>query len=293
VRRLIAYIFGGILIGGFQGKAEDTLIKAQNGFELRQAENVVIAYGPVVVEKGGAILKAQELKGYYASNDSSLKRDFKKLEAYGKVELQAPGGERAYGERGIYDLEKEEITLKGENLKIIAGEGTLTAKDFLKYFPTQYFAVAQGKVVVEQEETKLQAEKVKAYFSKMPCAGQKEVKEGLTLSRVEAEGNIIIIMPDQVLMGDKGSYNACTKKVTLEGDVRISGKENKEEAKGAYLESDLDKKVIRLLGEAPQKPQKAPKRVSALILIKEVETSPSLLKNSKGSRQKELTGGKK
>jgi lipopolysaccharide export system protein LptA len=73
--------------------------------------------------------------------------------------------------------------------------------------------------------------------------------ESSRISRVDAQGNVVVSTPTDVGRGDYGVYNTDTGIVTLLGNVTISRGENA--IRGQYAVVDLNNNVSRMLPAGP------------------------------------------
>lgn len=79
-------------------------------------------------------------------------------------------------------------------------------------------------------------------------------KKKLTLTRVDAIGNIKITMPDKTLRAREGTYDIAKDLMVFRGDVRVTEKEN--HLKGSYATMDRKTGRTTVLNYDPLDPKK-------------------------------------
>lgn len=92
-------------------------------------------------------------------------------------------------------------------------------------------AVFTGNVIAKQGTMTIQSNVMTAYYKTQKKAG------GNTISRIEVDGNVVIVTPEETGKGNHGVYNVDTKLITLEGDVVLV--KDKNVLKGSTLEYNL------------------------------------------------------
>ena len=101
--------------GGDQGNDAPIEITA-NELTVRQQENLAIFRGEVDAVQGDTSLKADELRVFYVSQDGNLpaggNNNIRRIEASGNVLLAQPD-QSASGDRGVYDVPNNKVTLTG------------------------------------------------------------------------------------------------------------------------------------------------------------------------------------
>jgi lipopolysaccharide export system protein LptA len=87
--------------------------------------------------------------------------------------------------------------------------------------------------------------------------------ESSRISRIDAQGNVIVSTATDIGRGDYGVYNADTGLVTLLGNVTITRGDNA--IRGQYAVVDLNNNVSRMMPTAA-KPGSPPLRVEGLFV---------------------------
>jgi lipopolysaccharide export system protein LptA len=99
------------------GRNKDQPIEiTANELTVRQQENLAIFRGDVDAVQGDTSLKADELRVFYVSQDGNVAggggNNIRRIEASGNVLLAQPD-QSAAGDRGVYDVPNDKVTLTG------------------------------------------------------------------------------------------------------------------------------------------------------------------------------------
>jgi lipopolysaccharide export system protein LptA len=103
--------------GAAGGRNKDQPIEiTANELTVRQQENLAIFRGDVDAVQGDTSLKADELRVFYVSQDGNVpsggNNNIRRIEASGNVLLAQPD-QSAAGDRGVYDVPNDKVTLTG------------------------------------------------------------------------------------------------------------------------------------------------------------------------------------
>lgn len=103
-----------------------------DALEVLQDQQVAVFKGNVVALQGKMRLTAQSMKVHYKAGDDSTggEQGISRIEVVGKVYLATPD-ETARGDKGIYDVDKERLTLNG-SVVLTRGENIVKG-DALEY----------------------------------------------------------------------------------------------------------------------------------------------------------------
>jgi len=174
-------------------------------------------------------------------------------------------------------------------LKLTTATDVVTARDSLEWYDQKQVAVARGDAVAVRENVKrIRADVITAHMTKdkatpaEPRPGAQSTKpasatppekpgaglpgageEGSRISRIDAQGNVIVSTATDIGRGDYGVYNADTGLVTLLGNVTITRGDNA--IRGQYAVVDLNNNVSRMMTVAPAPGAPAP-RVEGLFI---------------------------
>jgi lipopolysaccharide export system protein LptA len=99
------------------------------------------------------------------------------------------------------------------------------------------------------------------------------------ISRVDAQGHVIVVTPTDVARGDYGVYNAQTGIVTLLGNVTIT--RGQDTVRGEYAVVDLNTNISRMMTVA-SKPGSPPPRVEGLFYRQDATAAANAAPKSGG-----------
>lgn len=192
-------------------------VQADEGIEWQQDGQVFLARGNARATRGDVAVHADLLRAYYRKGEDGSNQ-ISRLDALGNVRIVSKD-ETAYGDAGVYDVDKSILVLSGKKVRLVAEKDEITADQQLEYYDLKQMAIARGNAVARSEGRTLQSDVLVAYF-KNDAAGEKRVQ------RVEAFDNIHIVTDKDEAWADRGVYNADTGIASLTGEVRIARGEN-------------------------------------------------------------------
>ncbi len=230
-------------LSGLQSGNGPLEINADQGIEWRRNEKLYIARGNAEAARGDLKVYADVLTARYHS-DPEGKSQIYRIKAEGHVRIVAPG-ETAYADRGVYDVDRGLLMLRGRDLRLETARDVIRARDSLEYWERQKAVVARGDASAVRGGQVIRADVLTAYF-------QPNAQNRLEMSTVTADGNVTISTPREFARGDGGVYYVKQQLATLTGAVRITRGES--QLNGEYAEINLATGVSRLLGAAPGQP---------------------------------------
>lgn len=225
------------LSGGDGGPIE---VYADHGIEWTQDGKKFVARGNARAVRGRVTVTADSLTAHYRELDG--KTEVWRLEAEGNVRIATPS-ETATGARAAYQVDEGRFVLTGQP-RLVAGRDTVAARDSVEYDEKTRTAVARGGAEASRNGRTIRSEVLRAWF--------KEGRDGLKMSRSEAEGSVVITTEREMVTGERARYNAETGIATMEGSVKITRGEN--QLNGGFAEVNLETGVSRLFASAPGKP---------------------------------------
>ncbi len=207
-----------------------------------------------------------------------------RVEAIGNVVLKHEAS-TVTGERAVYDIDQGIALVTGNNLKLTTATDVVTARDSLEWHDSRQIAVARGDAVATRESKTIKADILTAYMHKSatpqatgaaragsqaptPRSAPAVAQPGLVggggqngesrISRVDAQGHVIITDALNTGRGDYGVYNGDTGIATLIGNVIIQRGANVIQGQRGVM--DLNKNIARMIpgggsGEAKQRVQ--------------------------------------
>jgi len=147
-------------------------------------------------------------------------------------------GQKAFGDRAVYHVEKGVFVLVGEHLRLETASAVITARDTLEYWNKRQLAVARGDAIAVADKGRLRADILTARI------GQ---KGGRGIRQIDAFGNVLVSNGAEIARGDEGVYNPNTGIATLCGNVRIT--RGKNQLNGECAEVNLITGISRLTGK--------------------------------------------
>jgi lipopolysaccharide export system protein LptA len=228
-------------------------IEAEQGIEWQQNNNVYIARGNARASRGNATVYADTLIAHYrpAPTDRAKQAgsgglaggstEIYRVEAEGNVRLTT-ATQTVYGDRAVYDLDSATAVVTGKNLRLVTPNDTVTARDSLEWYDNTLIAVARGEAVAMREAKRLAGDVLTAQVVK-PADGPSRI------SRIDAQGHVVVTTINEIARGATGVYNADTGIASLAGGVTITRGDN--ELRGQYGVVDLNNNVSRLLSASP------------------------------------------
>jgi len=228
-------------------------ISAQESFEWLQNQKQYKAVGAVIVTQGDLSLQADELIADY---DESAQENLNitLITATGNVVLKDLDN-TAYGDKIIYDLTTDDIVLTGQNIRLIAPEQNITARDSMTYNNKKGIAKAVGNARIKTAKETLNANIITANFSK----NNQEKKQ--TLTNAIATGGVKITTKEEEITGNNGTYNAIKNTADIKGNVKITRGPNTLE--GSRASVNLTTNISQIFGD-----KKSGKRVKGVFFPK-------------------------
>lgn len=253
---------------------EPVHIQADSGIEWQQNAQVYIARGNAIASRGDNSVHADRLIAHYrqvkrgaagaASGTAGAiggNTEIYRVEAEGHVVLKR-GGQTVVGDRAVYDIDQGVAVITGKGLKLTTATDTVTARDSLEWYDQKQIAVARGDAVATRGDRAVRADILTAYMVKTG-PGEAKTKprprpgpaikasaagngaEGSKISRIDAQGHVVISRGRDVGRADFGVYNAETGIATLIRNVVIE--RGKDVIRGDRGVMDLNRNVSRIL----------------------------------------------
>jgi lipopolysaccharide export system protein LptA len=257
-------------------------IRADNGIEWQQNTKTYIARGHAVAIRGPTEVHADTLIAHYRDakgGNAGGNTEIYRLDAEGNVVIRKEG-ETITGDRAVYDVDQAVGVVTGKNLKITTATETITARDRFDWYDQKQIGVARGDAVAIRNGRTIRADVLTGYMTKAPAASAKpgeKPKPSATpaaakasaarpgekgapggddskLSRVDAQGHVIVTNGADVGQSDYGVYNAQTGIVTLIGNAVIT--RDKDVIRGQSAVMDLNTNVSRMMPSTAGDPGK-------------------------------------
>lgn len=210
-------------------------VEAEQGIEWLRNSKVVYARGNARAVRGDLVVTADVLGAHYRDLPDGGQEVWQ-LDASGNVKITSPG-QTAVGDTGTYDLDTGVLLLYGKPSRMTTGDDSISADHELEYATKTNVITARGNAAAKQGDRLIKAEEIIAFLGQQPDGGSK-------LERLEAERNVSVITPKEVIRGDRGVYNVTAGTATVTGDVKITRGPN--QLDGCRGELDLKAGVSRL-----------------------------------------------
>ena len=234
----------------FQPKNSDQpiVVEAENGIEVQQDTNRIVARGNARAVQGGVSIVGDELIALYRNGD-----EIYRVFALGRVTMRS-ADETATGDSAVYDFDKGVLVLEGDQVRLTNADGNVTARKTLQYWANERVAVAEGGAVAEDsEKRRVFADKLVAFFREEPpgdkSAGADPTRRRGDITYMQGFGNVRVETPNETARGERATYNVETGTVTLDGGVRMT--QNKNILSGEYAIVNLRGGRSQVLGVRP------------------------------------------
>ena len=282
----------GLSLGGIS-EQHPIEISADSGIEWQQNAQVYIARGNAVAKRDTSEVHADTLTAHYRpSKSSGGENEIYRLDADGHVMIKGERG-TVIGDQAVYDADQQIGIVTGKALKLTTATDVVTARDSLEWYDQKQIAVARGDGVAVRETKRVRADVLTAHMTKdqpkpaavKPAAApaKASVKSagsatdplgdaGSKISRIDAQGNVLVSTETDIGHGDYGVYNADAGVATLLGNVTITRGPNA--IRGQYAVIDLNNNVSRMMA-APSAPDSAPTRVEGLFVRQNQPAAPA------------------
>lgn len=261
-------------------------ISADGGIEWQQDAQVYIARGNAKAKRGATEVYADTLTAHYRPmKGSGGETEIYRLNADGHVTIK---GERqtVVGDQAVYDVDQQIGIVTGKTLKMTTATDIVTARDSLEWYDQKQIAVARGDAVAVRDTKRIRADVLTAHMTKdkpptTPAKPEKpasaaapgkprnsptplgDADESSRISRVDAQGNVLVSTETDVGRGDFGVYNADSGIATLLGNVTVTRGPNT--ITGQYAVMDLNNNISRMMA-APAGTGTAPTPVQGLFV---------------------------
>jgi len=211
-------------------------VNADQAIEWHQDVRAYVARGNASAKRGDTTLFADVLTAYYREVPGKGNEVFQ-LVADGRVKIVGTS-QQVFGDRGVYDVDKQVAVVTGRDLKLITKTDVVTARDSLEYYESKEMAVARGDAVAVRGADRLRADVLIGQFKKGP--------DGSTvMERIDGTGSVVVTTPTDVALSDKLVYSVADETAVLIGNVKITRGDN--QLNGEAAEMNMKTKVNRVI----------------------------------------------
>jgi len=212
----------------FQPKNTDQpiVVDAENGIEVQQDTQKVIARGNARAVQGDVSIVGDQLIAEYRTNPDGSNEVFRVFAA-GNVTMRSTD-ETATGASAVYDFDKGVLVLEGDTVRLANADGAVTAKKALQYWANERVAVAEGDAFAEdREKRRVYADKLVAFFREEASGAKPAAARSRgDITYIQGFGNVRVETPQETVRGQRATYNVETGVVTLDGNVRMTQNNN-------------------------------------------------------------------
>ncbi|MGC2414081.1 MAG: LptA/OstA family protein [Stellaceae bacterium] len=301
------------------GDNEPVQIHADSGIEWQQDAHLYIARGNAVAIRGPSEVHADTLIAHYREakrGNTGGNTEIYRVEAEGHVTLMR-GAQSVVGDRAVEDVDRAIAVVTGKGLKMTTPTDVVTARDSLEWYDQKQIAVARGNAVAIRNGKTIKGDVLTAYFVKAapepakggaragrpppapakppvtPAAAPGGTTGGTAeadskISRVDAQGHVVITNDLDTGRGDFGVYKADTGIATLIGNVVIE--RGKDVIRGQRGVMDLNNNISRMMpGSAPDAPHQ---RVQGLF-VRQDQRAGTTVSGATPSRAPAAAGDKR
>ncbi len=216
-------------------------INADEGIEWRRDQKQYVASGNARAAQGELEVFGNQLIAHYREGAEGGTEIYR-VDAVGDVKIVSPG-ETAYGDNGVYDIDKQVMVLTGQNLRMVSGADTITARDSIEYWEEKQLAVARGNAVAIREDKRVHGNTLTAHFVR-------DAENKLEIERIDAHGDVRVATKTEYATGDNGIYFVKKELANLTGNVKITQGEN--QMNGDEAEFNLATGVSKLKSTSGQ-----------------------------------------
>jgi lipopolysaccharide export system protein LptA len=232
-------------------------VEADQSIELHEQQRAYVARGKAQATRGTSRIAADVLVAYYRDLPTGGTEVYRML-AEGNVTATSPT-QQVFGDRLVYDVDLQVAVMTGGNLKLVTKTDVVTARDSLEYWERDRLAVARGDALSVRGPNRVSGDSLVALLRDAPGGGTE-------VERIDAEGNVVIVTPTDVVRGREAVYDVNRNMTTVLGDVRATRGGN--QVNGEAAEVDFATGISRMLRTTQGLPQAsaAPQRVRGLFV---------------------------
>lgn len=224
-------------------------INADDGIEWLRDAKQYRARGNATATRGGVQVKGDTLIAYYRGGEDGERQVIYRLDAVGNVTITSADG-IAFGDKGVYHVEKRVAVLVGEDLHLVTENSTITAEESLEYWEGRSLAVARGDAQVARDDKRLRAGVLTAFIKQAEGSGtgSGDARDA-RVTRIDATGGVHVSTEDEIVIGNEGVYDVPREKITLCGDVKITRQQNQLNGECAIVDMKTGRSRLEGRGE--------------------------------------------
>jgi len=214
-------------------------ITAEQVLEWHRNEQQYIARGDAKIKQGTMTIQADIITADYREEKGSG-LDIYRLTASGNVIIDSQGNV-GRGDKLVYDVAKGVATLTGDDVELASQDQVIKAKESFEYWTAQGRLNAIGNVIVIRKKDTIKADRMSAIFEGGGSDGKRRLKN------MEAIDNVVITTEEEILSGNKATYEAASDIALIIGNVEIARGPNV--LNGERAEVNLKTNISKLYGQ--------------------------------------------
>lgn len=196
-------------------------IHSDKGLVCDHAGKTCTAEGRVEMQRGAQRLTCEKLTAHF-TKEGGGKMSIVAVEAQGHVRIfSLENQNQATAHYARYEEETKKVLLRGAPV-VKVNDSVLYGTQDLYYFQNDGYALAPQRATLVSQDKLLQADHLKAYFHDKENKEKRTDVKGVTLDRIEGQGDVIVSTATEIARGDKGFYDAATKTARLLDNVTIT-----------------------------------------------------------------------
>ena len=216
------------------GTDEPFTIHADETLEWHQDLRAYVARENVRIQRRDTTLKADVLVAYYRQNDSHTDTlAIERIIVEGHVTLTLPQ-HVIHAQRLEYDVTEAVLLLTGNNLRWVANDIIIEARDSLEFYEHEGLAVARGNTKTIRDDRRMRADVLIGQF----------IQDGngqLILQRIDGQQNVLITTSTLIIRCDDIIYSVPANRGVLLGNVRLTQGENQVNGDRAEIDFNTNK----------------------------------------------------
>ena len=212
-------------------------VEADQSIEVHDQQKAYVARGRAHLRRGSSTIDADTLVAYYREVAGGGGTEIFRILALGAVAVRSPG-QTIFGQRGIYDIDRQVAVMTGDNLRLETRQDVVTARDALEYWDKDKLAVARGDALAVRADSRVSADTMVALITQ-GSDGRSDIE------RIDAKGNVVIVTKSDVLRGTEAVYDVLRNLAVITGDVQVTRGAN--QLNGAAAEVDFATGISRML----------------------------------------------
>jgi len=220
-------------------------IFADQGIEWNKEKKMYTAKGNAKASRGSSSISSDVLQAKYVETKSSENK-ITLIKAMGNVIIKNETAEIKGGKNALYDINKEYIIVKGNNLQVNSNLDELQATSKIEYWKNDNIAIATGNATAKKEGNYIiKANRLVWHIKKNDKKTDATDANEYKIKKMIAYDNVIIETKNEVAYSDKALYNKSNEICKLYGNVKLKKDDNY--LTGEYAEINLNTGISKLL----------------------------------------------